>query len=78
MIRVDALWLSVEPLDMRASTETILARRDPAPVFHPAEESHQRYFERNPDQGYCQVVIAPKVAKLRQQFSKIIRKSERN
>ncbi len=50
----------------------------PAPVFHPAEEYHQRYFERNPDQGYCQAVVAPKVAKLRQHFSKLIRASERN
>lgn len=50
----------------------------PAPVFYPAEEYHQRYFERNPEQGYCQVVIAPKVAELRQHFSKLIRTDERN
>ncbi|MDR0786557.1 MAG: peptide-methionine (S)-S-oxide reductase MsrA [Gemmatimonadota bacterium] len=37
----------------------------PAPEFFPAESYHQRYFERNPGQGYCQVVIAPKLAKLR-------------
>lgn len=49
-----------------------------APVFYPAEEYHQRYFERNPEQGYCQVVIAPKVAKLRQHFSKLISTDERN
>ena len=50
----------------------------PVPAFHPAEEYHQRYFERNPEQGYCQVVIEPKVAKLRQHFSKLIRTDERN
>jgi peptide-methionine (S)-S-oxide reductase len=37
-------------------------------TFYPAEEYHQRYFERNPDQGYCRAVVAPKVAKFRQRF----------
>ncbi len=33
--------------------------------FYPAEDYHQKYFEKNPDAGYCQIVIAPKVAKFR-------------
>ncbi len=33
--------------------------------FYPAEEYHHRYFERNPEQPYCRLVIAPKLAKLR-------------
>ena len=37
-------------------------------VFYPAEEYHQRYFERNPSAGYCRAVIAPKVAEFRQKF----------
>ena len=36
--------------------------------FYPAEAYHQEYFRRNPEQGYCQVVIAPKVAKARAKF----------
>ena len=36
--------------------------------FYPAEEYHQNYFARNPDQPYCQVVIAPKVAKFRKSY----------
>jgi peptide-methionine (S)-S-oxide reductase len=32
--------------------------------FFPAEEYHQRYFEKNPGAGYCRVVIAPKLKKL--------------
>jgi peptide-methionine (S)-S-oxide reductase len=38
-------------------------------VFYRAEEYHQEYFARNPDQGYCQIVIAPKVAKFRQKYA---------
>ena len=38
----------------------------PFSVFYPAEEYHRDYFQRNPGQGYCRVVIAPKVAKFRQ------------
>lgn len=37
----------------------------PAPVFWPAETYHQDYYRRHPDQGYCRVVISPKLAKLR-------------
>src|SRR5262252_1114184 len=40
----------------------------PLEEFYPAEEYHQRYFERNPNQGYCQMVVAPKVAKFRKRF----------
>ena len=36
--------------------------------FYPAEEYHQRYFEKNPEQGYCQAVVAPKVSKFRAHF----------
>lgn len=32
--------------------------------FYEAEEYHHRYFEKNPEQGYCQAVIAPKVSHL--------------
>lgn len=40
----------------------------PLEVFYPAEDYHQDYFARNPMQPYCQVVIAPKVAKFRKQY----------
>ena len=40
-----------------------------APQFYAAESDHQQYYRRNPNQGYCQVVISPKVAKLRQRFA---------
>jgi peptide-methionine (S)-S-oxide reductase len=36
--------------------------------FFPAESYHDDYFRRNPYQGYCQVVIEPKVSKFRKQY----------
>ena len=37
----------------------------PFAAFFPAEEYHRNYFRRNPERSYCQIVIAPKVAKFR-------------
>jgi peptide-methionine (S)-S-oxide reductase len=39
----------------------------PFQEFYPAEDYHQEYFANNPGQPYCQVVIAPKVAKFRKE-----------
>ena len=36
--------------------------------FHQAEDYHDDYYRRNPEQPYCQVVINPKLAKLRERF----------
>jgi peptide-methionine (S)-S-oxide reductase len=41
----------------------------PATTWYEAEAYHQEYFARNPLQGYCQFVVAPKVAKFRAQFA---------
>ena len=41
----------------------------PFTVFYPAEGYHQGYFRNNPSQGYCQAVVAPKVAKFRKHFA---------
>jgi peptide-methionine (S)-S-oxide reductase len=45
----------------------------PAETFYRAEDYHQGYFRGHPSQGYCQVVIAPKVAKLRKHFTAKLR-----
>jgi peptide-methionine (S)-S-oxide reductase len=37
--------------------------------FYPAEDYHQQYFTENPDQGYCQMVIRPKVEKFHKVFA---------
>jgi peptide-methionine (S)-S-oxide reductase len=42
----------------------------PLEVFYPAEDYHNEYYRRNAEQPYCQVVIEPKLAKLRQKHLK--------
>ncbi len=46
----------------------IVTEVTPLDVFYPAEDYHQEYFVHNPNQGYCRVVIAPKVAKFRKLY----------
>lgn len=48
--------------------DKIVTEVSPSPIFYPAETYHQNYFERNPNQGYCQVVIAPKLQKFMTNF----------
>ncbi len=45
----------------------------PFQAFYPAEEYHRDYFRRNPERAYCQMVIAPKVAKFRHQYADRLR-----
>ena len=41
--------------------------------FYEAEQAHRQFYQNNPGSMYCQVVISPKVAKVRQKFAKILR-----
>src|SRR5690606_13127689 len=43
----------------------------PLENYWPAEAYHQDFFERNPYQGYCMAVAAPKVAKFRKTFARL-------
>lgn len=49
-------------------SDPIVTEVVPVANYFPAEDYHQEYFENNPNQGYCRVVIAPKVAKFRQKY----------
>lgn len=46
----------------------IVTELSPAPEFYPAEAYHQNYYDLNTQQGYCQVVIAPKIQKFMKTF----------
>ena len=50
--------------------EPIVTQIVPLHTFYPAEDYHQGYFSRHPEQGYCQMVISPKLNKFRQHWSK--------
>jgi peptide-methionine (S)-S-oxide reductase len=47
----------------------IVTEVEPAGTWYEAEPYHQEYFARNPFQGYCTAVVAPKVAKFRKRFT---------
>lgn len=47
----------------------IVTELAPAPPYYKAEDSHQNYFRRHPDQGYCAFVVAPKLDKFRAIFA---------
>jgi peptide-methionine (S)-S-oxide reductase len=49
--------------------DAIVTEVVPLTRFYPAEDYHREYYDRNPEQGYCQVVISPKVSKLRSKFA---------
>ena len=46
----------------------VVTKVSSATVFYPAEEYHQNYYNQNSSQGYCQMVIAPKLEKLRKYY----------
>ncbi|GAB3049147.1 peptide-methionine (S)-S-oxide reductase MsrA [Sediminivirga luteola] len=47
----------------------IVTTLEPLGEFHPAEPVHQDFYARNPFNGYCQVIINPKLAKARAGFA---------
>ncbi len=55
--------------------DPIVTQLVPFEAFFPAEDYHQEYYQHNPWQGYCRVVISPKVAKFRKQFAERLRTS---
>ena len=46
----------------------IVTKVSSATIFYPAEDYHQNYYNQNSSQGYCQMVIAPKLEKLRKYY----------
>lgn len=49
-------------------SDPIVTELSAAPTFYPAEAYHQKYFDLNPNQGYCQAVVAPKIQKFMTRF----------
>ncbi|KZY47758.1 peptide-methionine (S)-S-oxide reductase [Pseudoalteromonas sp. S4488] len=49
--------------------EPIVTELSPLTNFYPAEQYHQDYYDENPNQGYCSILIAPKLAKFEQYYA---------
>ena len=58
---------------LKAEGVNIVTELSPAPIFYPAEEYHQNFFARNPNQGYCNFAIPPKLNKLRNKFMTLLK-----
>jgi peptide-methionine (S)-S-oxide reductase len=53
----------------RVFEDRIVTEVAPLEAYYGAEAYHQDYYRNNPNQGYCQVVIAPKLAKFRSRYA---------
>lgn len=53
---------------------SIVTEISPFTIFYPAEDYHQNYYALNPNQGYCQYVIRPKVEKFNKQYASKLKK----
>lgn len=52
--------------------EAVVTELSPLPVFYDAEGYHQNFYAKNPNQGYCMAVVAPKVSKVRKSFEHLL------
>ena len=72
--RQTALQLIAELDGDAMSGRKIVTQVRPASTFYKAEEYHQEYFKKNPGQGYCSFVVAPKVKKFREKFAEKLKR----
>ncbi|MGD0803813.1 MAG: peptide-methionine (S)-S-oxide reductase MsrA [Candidatus Bathyarchaeia archaeon] len=66
--RMDAETYIRELTEKKTFNNPIVTKVEPFRAFYPAEEYHQKYYERNRDAAYSQYVITPKVEKLTKKF----------
>jgi peptide-methionine (S)-S-oxide reductase len=66
-----ALEVMAEMAASGVYSRTIVTELVPQTNYWVAEDYHQDFFERNPHQGYCMAVAAPKVAKFRKTFARL-------
>jgi len=64
--------------ELNASSEQgdpIVTTVEPLKKFYPAEDYHRNYYKNNANQGYCQVIIAPKLQKVQKEFAELLKSS---
>jgi peptide-methionine (S)-S-oxide reductase len=62
----------IEALDAEYDDE-VVTELTALETFYPAEEYHQDYFEKNPNNAYCQMHARPKVEKVRERFERLLK-----
>lgn len=79
------LYLNDSQKDLAQASKAAVAKLWPDPIvteiaslkqFYEAEASHQNYYNNNSGQGYCQVIINPKLAKLREKFANRLKRKD--
>ncbi len=58
---------------LQAEGVNVVTELSAAPKFYPAEDYHQNFFAKNPNQGYCNFSIPPKLNKLRSKFQHLLK-----
>jgi len=64
--------LFIKDLDMEG--EKVVTELKPLGDFYPAEDYHREYYRKNSDAPYCQIIINPKLKKLRDHFKELLNK----
>ena len=57
----------------RVFDDPVVTEVSPLAAYYPGEGYHQDYYRQNPGQGYCQVVVAPKLAKFRAKYASMLK-----
>jgi peptide-methionine (S)-S-oxide reductase len=65
--------LIFELFDRHVFEQPILTEVNPACEFYPCEEYHHSYYQRNPSQTYCALVISPKLEKFRKRYADMLK-----
>lgn len=75
-VQKEAALASKENVGQPLWDNPIVTEISPLSNYYPAEDYHQNYYSDNPNQGYCRVVINPKVLKFRQKFADKLKSNE--
>lgn len=72
----EAAEARVQELNASANDgEPIVTTVEPLSNYYPAEDYHRDYYANNTKQGYCQVIIAPKLQKVQKEFAELLKKN---
>ncbi|MCX6779286.1 MAG: bifunctional methionine sulfoxide reductase B/A protein [Candidatus Magasanikbacteria bacterium] len=71
--RVESEKFFKKIIEEKIYNKPIVTELKPLIVFYPAEDYHQDYYAKNPNAGYCQLVINPKLKKFREKFKEFLK-----